>query len=73
MSATTIFEKRVKRLALQSLNDNIARRGQFRDVSQLEQWASGWSAAPSAEGVIQIANYFKIAIPPGYGLTPRAA
>ena len=67
------FETRVRKRSAFTVGPQLAMCGGFRDVMHLQTYASGWCAPPSTDGVKQMALYFGIPIPPGYGTAAEKA
>jgi hypothetical protein len=70
---TRIFEQQVMRRALHSLSYGTASCGGFRDVMELQQYASGAQHLASPDQVKRLALRFGIPIPAGYGQAAEKA
>jgi hypothetical protein len=78
MGATSVtnhqFEDQVRRRCLSALNREtaMAAGGLNGDVSALQQYACHWIHI-GPEQTKNLARYFNVSIPPGYGSTGKAA
>jgi hypothetical protein len=70
---TRSFEETVQRRSAFTVGPQLAACGGFRDVMELQQYASGQQHLASPDQVKQMALFFGIPLPPGYGAAPRAA
>jgi hypothetical protein len=69
---TRSFEDIVRRWSAFTVGPQLAACGGFRDVMELQQYASGAQHLASPDQVKRMALFFGIKIPPGYGAAPRA-
>ena len=67
------FETRVRKRSAFTVGPQLAACGGFRDVMELQQYASGQQHLASPDQVKQMALYFGIRIPSGYGTVAEKA